>query len=78
MIVLILTANTNIRTELIPALQILIVAGIGYQCIKKGIQAQEENKSIYDFFIMIKKPLYAGIISIVLVNLINIISKYFL
>ena len=66
-----------IQSELTPVILGMIIAGCSIRIVKKGIEAQSKGQSWEELMNSIKGPLWASIISIIIVALVAIIKKYY-
>lgn len=75
---MLLTATVGyITSQLYPVLYGIIPLGITVRIIMKGMEAQEKGLSFTEFFIEVKKLLFAGIVVIVIEALVAAFKTYY-
>lgn len=76
---MILTSTTAyIQDNLVNGLLAIISVGIMFRFILQGIKAQEEGKSLSEFWLQSRKTLFAGIISVCLTAFVTVVKNYYL
>lgn len=69
--------KTMIQTDLLPAIQALIVVGVIFRVVMKCITAQGEDKSIKEALFGCKNVITAGLLGITISSMCNVIYSFY-
>lgn len=69
--------ESMIKTDLLPAIQALIIVGVIFRVVMKCIAAQSEEKSIKEALLGCKNVILAGLIGITISNMCTVIYAFY-
>lgn len=67
-----------INGDLVPVILGIITGGIVVKIIMKGMEAQENDVPLTDFFKQTKKLIWAGIISMAMTGIVSAVQHYYM